>query len=98
MSRFRLCFLFGIALILAACRQYLAGGNVRLHMDMVDQPSYRPQRDPRPLPEGSVPIAPSAVPEDPARGRTLYGIYCLPCHGASGKGDGLIAARIARPA
>jgi len=25
-----------------------------------------------------------------AMGRALYTIYCLPCHGASGKGDGLV--------
>jgi mono/diheme cytochrome c family protein len=26
-------------------------------------------------------------------GRELFGIYCTPCHGASGKGDGLVAKK-----
>jgi mono/diheme cytochrome c family protein len=37
------------------------------------------------------PIAPS--PESIARGQELYGVYCTPCHGASGKGDGLVTPR-----
>jgi mono/diheme cytochrome c family protein len=36
------------------------------------------------------------VPADPAslaRGQKLYEVYCTPCHGASGKGDGLVTPR-----
>ena len=29
----------------------------------------------------------------PARGRERYGIYCSPCHGLSGHGDGIIVSR-----
>lgn len=35
-------------------------------------------------------------PGDPAalaRGEMVYRTYCLPCHGATGKGDGLVAQR-----
>jgi mono/diheme cytochrome c family protein len=28
-----------------------------------------------------------------ARGRERYGIYCTPCHGAAGYGDGMVVAR-----
>jgi mono/diheme cytochrome c family protein len=34
------------------------------------------------------PIAPSA---STAPGRTLYGVYCAPCHGMSGMGEGPVA-------
>ncbi len=29
-----------------------------------------------------------------ARGGRLFGIYCTPCHGASGTGDGLVGAKL----
>jgi mono/diheme cytochrome c family protein len=37
------------------------------------------------------PIAPDA--QSLARGQKLYDIYCTPCHGPSGKGDGLVSPR-----
>jgi mono/diheme cytochrome c family protein len=37
------------------------------------------------------PIAPTA--ESVARGHQLYQVYCTPCHGASGTGDGLVSPR-----
>jgi mono/diheme cytochrome c family protein len=81
---------------------------------MVDQPSYRPQNDPRPPAEGSVPRGAERVltreqaeklanplpvtAATLARGRGLFGIYCTPCHGASGKGNGLVGAKMPKPA
>lgn len=105
-----------MVLLLAACERYPAGGDVRLHNDMVDQPTFRPQKDPLPLAEGSVPktgIEPAMSREDAMRalvnpvaatpasieqGRALYEIYCQHCHGASGRGDGPVAAKISKPA
>jgi mono/diheme cytochrome c family protein len=100
-----------LVLLLASCERYPSGGDARLHNDMVDQPSYRPQRDPLPLPDGAVPTvglepaiardADSPVPATSAsveRGRKLFAIYCRHCHGASGRGDGPVAAKISRPA
>jgi mono/diheme cytochrome c family protein len=46
----------GLALAAVSCTEYPAGGPVRLHSDMVDQPSFRPQKDPRPLAEGAIPV------------------------------------------
>ena len=34
-----------------------------------------------------------ATPESVRRGGELYVVYCTPCHGPSGKGDGLVAAK-----
>ncbi len=83
--------------MLASCAQYPSGGNVRLHLDMVDQPSYRAQTDPRGLPPGSVPAA-RDFPARPHGGADLFGIYCTPCHGASARGDGIVAAKMVKPA
>ena len=37
------------------------------------------------------PVAPDA--QSLARGQKLYDIYCTPCHGPAGKGDGLVSPR-----
>ncbi|MGF6709174.1 mono/diheme cytochrome c family protein [Luteibacter sp. W1I16] len=52
-------------------------------------------------PEGSVPVDdPEAMPAPPAltlglleRGRDRYTIFCAPCHGAGGDGDGMVVRR-----
>jgi mono/diheme cytochrome c family protein len=39
-----------------------------------------------------------ATPESIARGKSMFKIYCVPCHGNSGTGDGLVGAKlIVRP-
>jgi mono/diheme cytochrome c family protein len=98
-------------LLLASCERYPSGGDVRLHEDMVNQPSFRPQKDPLPLAEGAVPKtglepavsrdASNPIPATPASlalGQALFAINCQHCHGASGRGDGPVAAKISRPA
>jgi mono/diheme cytochrome c family protein len=99
-------------LCLASCERYPSGGDVRFRSDMVDQPSYRPQEDPRPLAEGAIPVTGTepVLTRDQAirdlvnpvtavgQGGKLYGIYCLHCHGAKGRGDGPVAAKISKPA
>jgi mono/diheme cytochrome c family protein len=32
------------------------------------------------------------------RGEQLFAVYCTPCHGASGKGDGVVATKYVPPA
>jgi mono/diheme cytochrome c family protein len=107
--------LLGLLLPMAACVEYPTGGSARLHLDMVDQPSFRAQENPRPLPEGAVPTRdwePPLTLDAAARlknpvpatagsveqGRVLMGIYCTPCHGVSGRGDGTVAAKMVKPA
>jgi S-disulfanyl-L-cysteine oxidoreductase SoxD len=41
------------------------------------------------------PVAPTA--ESVARGQKLFAIYCTPCHGAAGKGDGTVTPRFIPP-
>lgn len=35
----------------------------------------------------------AATPESVRTGGELYAVYCTPCHGPGGKGDGLVAAK-----
>jgi mono/diheme cytochrome c family protein len=78
------------------------------------QPVAKPQRDPLPLPQRSVPIQGAAyvealgapvnpVPADAvslARGKQLFEVSCALCHGVDGKGVGPFAAFLsqAKPA
>lgn len=40
----------------------------------------------------------AATAESVKKGEELYAIYCTPCHGTSGKGDGLVSAKFVPPA
>jgi mono/diheme cytochrome c family protein len=71
---------------------------------MTIQPSFKPMEHPLPVPAESIPVEGAAytlamgVPVSPvraddvsiSRGAELYRINCVPCHGAEGKGDGVI--------
>jgi mono/diheme cytochrome c family protein len=73
------------------------------------QPSYDVQEDPLPVPARSIPVdgpafipnmgAPTnPVPADDvsiSRGKTLFTINCIMCHGETGEGNGQIAAFLA---
>lgn len=68
--------------------------------DMQEQPSYRSQEAPRlHSPPGSIPRDSRAILSrealtvglDVDRAAKLYRINCLPCHGESGEGTGLVA-------
>jgi mono/diheme cytochrome c family protein len=39
----------------------------------------------------------AATPESIRKGANLYAVYCTPCHGPGGKGDGLVAAKFVQP-
>lgn len=45
------------------------------------------------IPDDVTPEGPDAKEQFVERGQERYGIYCAPCHGLSGKGDGLVARR-----
>jgi mono/diheme cytochrome c family protein len=45
-----------------------------------------------PIPRREVPNPVADTPEAIERGRRVFTIYCAPCHGESGKGDGVVPA------
>jgi mono/diheme cytochrome c family protein len=73
------------------------------------QPSFDAQEDPLPVPARSIPVeGPVSIPNMGApvnpvvadevsieRGYTLFTINCIMCHGATGEGNGQIAAFLA---
>ena len=73
------------------------------------QPSFDAQEEPLPVPPRSIPVDGPAfipnigAPENPVeadevsleRGRTLFTINCVMCHGQTGEGNGQIAALLA---
>lgn len=52
------------------------------------------QREAASLRKNPVPAAPESI----KKGGDLYVVYCTPCHGATGKGNGLVAAKFVIPA
>ena len=89
------------------CIAALAGTSCR--QQMADQPRYDPYQEStffadslsaRPLPEGVVSRTSMDLPAAPAmtldvldRGRQRFDIYCSPCHGYTGAGDGIVSIR-----
>jgi cytochrome c553 len=73
------------------------------------QPSFDAQEDPLPVPARSIPVdGPVSIPNMGApvnlvvaddvslsRGETLFAANCVMCHGATGEGNGQIAALLA---
>ena len=51
------------------------------------------QRDAAALRKNPVPATPASI----RKGANLYAVYCTPCHGPGGKGDGLVAAKFVQP-
>jgi len=72
------------------------------------QESYRPMEHPLPPPPNSVPVEGAAylpglpAPENPvpadetsiSRGRELFALNCAMCHGAEGRGNGIVGAAL----
>lgn len=75
------------------------------------QPSYKPMEKPLPVAVNSIPIEGAAYipgqgsPVNPVqadeisieRGRVLYTINCVQCHGATGEGNGIIGGALVNP-
>lgn len=75
------------------------------------QPSYKPMEKPLPVAVNSIPIEGAAyipgqgAPVNPVqadeisieRGRVLYAINCVQCHGATGEGNGIIGGALVNP-
>jgi mono/diheme cytochrome c family protein len=102
----RVAFLLVVAASLLALVMLFSYDIIKLRWVtfMAIQPSFKPMEHPLPVAADSIPIEGAAytlgtgVPVNPvpaddvsiSRGTELYKINCVPCHGAKGKGDGVI--------
>jgi mono/diheme cytochrome c family protein len=101
----------GVALICLSLSPLVAGA-WPWSRDMANQISIKPQHGPdsvRPFPRRSVPMPGTktlfhvhdrdpATEESITHGRKFFQVFCTPCHGQSGTGDGLVGAKfIIRP-
>ncbi|MDO9708767.1 c-type cytochrome [Paracraurococcus lichenis] len=91
-----------LPLALAACKQEMA--QQRKYGTYAAAPLWPDGTAARPLPVGVVAQGalardrtatepPEVTPALLARGQERYGIYCAPCHGPAGDGDGMIPRR-----
>lgn len=91
-----------LPLALAACKQEMA--QQRRYDTYEPAPLWPDGAAARPLPEGVVARGdlvrdaaaanpPQVTPALLARGQERFGIYCAPCHGPSGDGDGMVVHR-----
>jgi mono/diheme cytochrome c family protein len=91
-----------LPLALVACKQEMT--QQRRYDTFEPAPLWADGSAARPLPAGVVArgdLARQAAAENPpeatpallARGQQRFGIYCAPCHGAAGDGDGMIPRR-----
>jgi cytochrome c553 len=91
-GKLRLCFL-GIALAVGLAAAGCSQGSYPLDIfyEMHYQQSYKSGEAPRlSPPESAVPWFASPVSTSFNTGQHLYTVNCSICHGASGKGDGLV--------
>lgn len=97
----RAATIIGLALLLAGCG--LTMTEQRKYKTYAPATVWSDGTSARPLPAGTVAqgdVARAAAASTPppvtdallARGRERFGIYCAPCHGLAGDGDGIIVA------
>ncbi|WP_142848424.1 cytochrome c [Telmatospirillum sp. J64-1] len=89
--------LLGMALFLAGCDDMANQDRYRTYDPAPDLPGGRTWQMPV---EGTVargqlesPAPPEITPDLVAHGRDRYAVYCTPCHGADGGGNGHVAGR-----
>lgn len=78
--------------LVGACGSEVSQSETSKHADVAVLPKGIP---PGSVPQGAAtyraalaPPGPPITPVSLVRGRERYGIYCTPCHGATGQGDG----------
>jgi mono/diheme cytochrome c family protein len=84
--------LLAVVVIAAACRQGMADRPPRRALG--SSPFFSDRSASRPQVAGTVARAPALAGAAVSlqRGRERYEIFCAPCHGRRGEGDGVIAA------
>jgi mono/diheme cytochrome c family protein len=102
----RLLLLFAVAIIVGSIILVFSYDVIKIDWIsfMEIQPSYKPMEDPLPVPGDSIPVEGAAyipgmgAPVNPVaadeisieRGRQLFSLNCIYCHGPTGMGDGVI--------
>lgn len=92
------------ALTLITVAMLLAGCDTGVEMPRETSASHARMAPYTPVPPGAAPrgararqaqetTAPERTPELLSIGRERYGVFCAPCHGATGVGDGLVVRR-----
>jgi mono/diheme cytochrome c family protein len=83
---------FALAFPLGGCGE----GEERPAPTVSPSPAPPPREAPAAAPVPTAPAAPSGPP-DASRGAAVYATYCAGCHGATGNGDGPLAAALNPP-
>lgn len=103
----RAAILLGVLVVVAGLIGLLAYDVIKIDFIgfMEIQPAFNPMEDPLPVPARSIPVEGAAyipglgAPDNPVeaddvsieRGRVLFSINCVQCHGETGEGNGVIA-------
>ena len=109
----RLMIVIGVALLLFGVVLVFTYDIIKIDWIsfMEIQPSYRPMESPLPVASRSIPVEGAAYipgqgsPVNPVeadavsieRGRLLFSVNCVQCHGANGEGNGIIGGAIVWP-
>jgi mono/diheme cytochrome c family protein len=80
-----------LTVVLAGC------GGLSLAADVTPPPNYQPQQQSSAQQVETVSTAFPLLPPDPTAGEAIYTQKCLPCHGASGMGDGPQSSNLPEP-
>ena len=80
-----------LTVVLAGC------GGLSLAADVTPPPNYQPQQQSSAQQVETVSTAFPLLPPDPVAGQAIYAQKCLPCHGASGMGDGPQSSNLPEP-
>jgi mono/diheme cytochrome c family protein len=106
----RLSILIGVVILVLGFILLFTFDIIKINWNsfMKIQPAFQPMYNPLPVPADSIPIEGPAfgaelaefsnpVPADLAsetRGKELFQIVCISCHGKQGKGDGLVSTHL----
>jgi mono/diheme cytochrome c family protein len=80
-----------LSVVLVGC------GSLSLAADVTPPPNYQPAQQSSAQQVETVSTAFPLLPPDPIEGQAIYTQKCLPCHGASGMGDGPQSGNLPEP-
>ncbi|MBI2544146.1 MAG: c-type cytochrome [Candidatus Rokubacteria bacterium] len=93
-------YLFGLVLLMIVAAGGLMGGAIVLRWtdNMTATVRLVPGERVLSMPAGTLrPNPVKATPDSIAKGKALFAIYCSPCHGPEGKGNGTVTPKFIPP-